>query len=79
MLKPVNNRDIEETTSMANQIDLEDAIFLAADKLQALCTVQSELESSECPMSDKTRSHYSIILEDQMNELRRLLEQHFNS
>jgi len=78
MLQPVQNKDIEETTFMADQANLEDAIFLTADKLQALCTIQSQMETNECLVSNKTRSHYALIIEEQVNELRELLEQHFS-
>lgn len=56
---------------------LEDALYLQADKLLALCTVQSTWTSADCEPSSATRSHYALILEEQARELRRLLDQLF--
>lgn len=57
--------------------DLEDALYLQADKLLALCSVQAAWVTADCDPSPATRHHYSIIMEEQALELRRLLDRLF--
>ncbi|GAB1264812.1 hypothetical protein NBRC116493_22890 [Aurantivibrio infirmus] len=61
-----------------NDANLEDQIFLAVDKLHALCSAQSQIDSNDCVLSPQARNHYSIIIEDQVTELRELLNKHFD-
>jgi len=65
-------------SDIQNDAELEDSIFLAVDKLHALCSAQSQLDSNDCVLSPRARNHYSIILEDQVTELRGLLNRHFD-
>lgn len=56
---------------------LEDALYLQADKLLALCSVQSAWANADYTPSPSTRNHYSLIMEEQALELRRLLDRAF--
>lgn len=77
MLTTIKNQDIAETLNQRGCTDLEDEIFLTFDKLQALCAVQSQLEAGEGRVSDQTRANYAMILEENAQQLRTLLERHF--
>ncbi|MEX1032177.1 MAG: hypothetical protein WDZ30_02335 [Cellvibrionaceae bacterium] len=77
MLQPVDNQDITETLSQRENASLEDDIFIATDKVQALCDVHAQLELSECEISRQTRVHYALVLQEQVDSLRRLLDKHF--
>lgn len=56
---------------------LEDEIYLQADKLVALCTVQAAWASTEYEPSPAVRHHYALVVEEQALELRRLLDRLF--
>jgi hypothetical protein len=56
---------------------LEDALYLQADKLLALCRIQAAWDSAEYTLSPTTRTHYSLVIEEQALELRRLLDRMF--
>lgn len=75
-LQQIINPDILD--SLQAKLGLEDAIYLQLDKLLALCAVQSVMDSSENPPALTTRSHYSMIMEEHAQELRRLIDQLFN-
>lgn len=77
MLANIDNKDIAETLSQREGSNLEDQIFEAIDKVQALCAVQSQVEAGEGTLADATRIHYSMILDEQARQLRSLLERHF--
>lgn len=78
MRQAIENRDIRETVSLVADAELEDAIFCTMEKLQALCVVQAELEANECALAPKTRVHFAMVMEQQVGELRRLLEKQFS-
>lgn len=77
MLHTVENHDISETLSLQDNGELEDSIYLAVDKLEALCTVQARLEAGDAQVEPSTRMHYTMVVEEQLRELRQLLNQHF--
>lgn len=77
MLPNIKNRDIAETVNARDCGNLEDEIFQAVDKLQALCAVQAQFEASEAKVGSQIRNHYAMVLEDQAARLRILLERHF--
>lgn len=82
MLRSIDKDKTKNTDAVKNGIqndaELEDSIFLAVDKLHALCSAQSQLDSNDCVLSPQARNHYSIILEEQVTELRCLLNRHFD-
>lgn len=71
-MKPSINQDIVE--SVQQRGSLEDSIYLQLDKMQALCTAQTALSSSDALPTPKTRTYYSIVIEEQASELRRLID-----
>lgn len=77
MLPNIKNRDIAETLSKRECGNLEDEIFQAVDKVQALCAVQAQLEAGEASVAGHVRGHYALVLEEQVSRLRTLLESHF--
>lgn len=77
MLPNIRNRDIAETLTARDCGNLEDEIFQAVDKLQALCTVQARLESVEASVGNQVRCHYALVVEEQVSRLRTLLDRHF--
>ena len=78
MRQTIENRDIRETMSLVENSELEDSIFLTIDKIQALCAVQAELEANECALAPKTRVHFAMVMEQQVEDLRRLLEKQYS-
>ncbi|MES2675495.1 MAG: hypothetical protein V4660_14735 [Pseudomonadota bacterium] len=56
---------------------LEDEIYLRVDKLQALCSAQIIMDSSDNVPTRHIRTYYSMIIEEQIIELRDLLNQLF--
>lgn len=56
---------------------LEDEIYLRMDKLQALCSAQIILDSSDNVPTRNIRTYYSMVIEEQIIELRELLNQLF--
>lgn len=77
MLANLDNKDIAETLSQREAENLEDEIFEAIDKVQALCAVQSQMEAGEGQLAGETRAHYAMILDEHARQLRALLERHF--
>lgn len=57
--------------------DLEDHIHLQMQKLHALCVNNSLLSSQQEAVSANVRLHYAMIMEEQCNELQKLLDQFF--
>ncbi len=57
---------------------LEDDIYLRIDKLQALCSTQTMLDSNDSIPDTSVRFHYSLVIEEQVIELRGLLDKLFN-
>lgn len=64
--------------SFLNNYILEDEIYLRIDKLQALCAAQVILDMSDVAPACYVRRHYSMVIEEQVTELRNLLNQLFN-
>lgn len=60
-----------------NNYALEDEIYLRMDKLQALCSAQILLDSGDTVPNRYIRTHYSMIVEEQVIQLRNLLNQLF--
>lgn len=54
--------------------ELEDQLYLQADKLLALCAAQTALDNSDEPLAPGIRSHYSLLMEEQARALRHTLE-----
>lgn len=77
MLPKTDNRDIAETITKRDRGNLEDEIFEAADKVQALCAVQLQVEQGEGRLPEQTRAHYAMVLDEQARRLIALLERHF--
>lgn len=71
--------DTKLNLSFLNNYVLEDEIYLRIDKLQALCSAQVILDSSDAaPPARCIRMHYSMVIDEQVAELRNLLNQLFN-
>jgi len=69
-----------ETTlnlNFLNSYILEDEIYLRLDKLQALCSAQILLDSHDTAPPRYRRCCYSMVIEDQVTELRSLIDQLF--
>lgn len=66
------NQDIVE--SMQKRGSLEDSIYLQLEKIQALCSAQTILNSSDAIPTPTTRAYYSMVIEEQTSELRRLID-----
>ncbi|MES2676182.1 MAG: hypothetical protein V4660_18235 [Pseudomonadota bacterium] len=64
--------------SFINDYSLEDDIYLRIDKLQALCATQTMLDSNGASPDTHIRFHYGMVIEEQVAELRRLLDTLFN-
>ncbi len=64
--------------SFLNNYVLEDEIYLRLDKLQALCSAQIILDTSDSIPGRYIRAHYSMVIDEQVTELRTLLNQLFN-
>jgi hypothetical protein len=56
---------------------LEDEIYLRVDKLQALCSAQIIMDCSDNVPTRHIRTYYSMVIEEQIIELRDLLNQLF--
>jgi len=70
--------DTKLNLSFLNNYVLEDEIYLRIDKLQALCSAQIILDSSDTAPARYIRTHYSMVIDEQVTELRNLLNQLFN-
>lgn len=68
----------ELNLNFLNNYVLEDEIFLRIDKLEALCAAQILLDNNEIASARNIRTHYSMVVEEQVLELRKLLSQLFN-
>lgn len=60
-----------------NNYMLEDEIYLRIDKLQALCAAQIIMDDSDAAPAPSIRARYSMVIEEQVTELRNLLNQLF--
>lgn len=69
--------DAKLDLSFLNNYYLEDEIYLCIDKLQALCSAQVMLDSSDTAPARSIRMHYSMVIDEQVAELRNLLNQLF--
>jgi hypothetical protein len=70
--------DTKLNLNFLNNYVLEDEIYLRIDKLQALCSAQIILDASDTTTARYTRVHYSMVIDEQVTELRNLLNQLFN-
>lgn len=70
-------RSTDPSLSDTRDGNMEDALYLRADKLLALCAVQAAWATADCNPSPATQHHYSLIMEEQALELRRLLDRLF--
>lgn len=71
--------DAELNLDFLNNYALEDEIYLQLDKLQALAALQALMHSAEdSEMHKKHYHHYSLILEEQLQKLRGLLNRLFD-
>jgi hypothetical protein len=61
-----------------NNYVLEDEIYLRIDKLQALCSAQIIVDASDTAPARYVRMHYSMVIDEQVTELRNLLNQLFD-
>jgi hypothetical protein len=64
--------------SFLNHYPLEEDIYSSLDKLQALCNTQTMLYSNNSLPDSNIRFHYSLIIEEQVLELRSLLDELFD-
>ena len=67
----------ELNLNFLNNYVLEDEIFLRIDKLQALCAAQVLWDTNEIASARNIRTHYAMVIEEQVTELRKLLNQLF--
>ena len=70
--------DTKLNLNFLNNYVLEDEIYLRVDKLQALCSAQIILDMNDLSPARYSRAHYSLAIEEQVTELRNLLDQLFN-
>lgn len=56
---------------------LEDEIYMRIDKLQALCTAQIMLDASDTAPAPQIRMFYSMVIEEQIMEIRNLMDKLF--
>ena len=68
----------ELNLNFLNNYVLEDEIFLRVDKLQSLCAAQILWEANDTTSARNIRTHYAMVVEEQVVELRKLLNQLFN-
>ncbi|RYG10571.1 MAG: hypothetical protein EOO07_21950 [Chitinophagaceae bacterium] len=61
-----------------NNYVLEDEIYSRLNKLQALCAAQIVLDTHDISAVRYVRAHYSMVIDEQVTELRNLLNQLFN-
>ncbi|HWV15356.1 MAG TPA: hypothetical protein VN030_07970 [Cellvibrio sp.] len=67
--------DTELNLSFLKHYLLEDEIFMRIEKLEALCTVQIMLDASDTAPASQIRMYYSMVIEEQVTEMRSLLNQ----
>jgi hypothetical protein len=70
------NTDIVESLR-ANE-PLEDDVFLQLEKIEALCNVRKAADAGEASMPSRTMTYFSMILEQEVKALRKLLDQIFS-
>jgi len=70
--------DIKLDLSFLNHYILEDEIYSRLNKLQALCAAQIILDTCDVTEARSERAHYSMVINEQVIELRHLLNQLFN-
>lgn len=76
-MKKADNAEL--SLDFLNNYALEDEIYLQLDKLQALTTLQTLMNSTEEPaIPRKHYQHYSLIMEEHLVKLRALLNQLFD-
>lgn len=56
---------------------LEDEIYMRIDKLQALCNAQVMLDASDTAPAPQIRVFYSLVIEEQVQEIRKLMDKLF--
>lgn len=69
------NSDVMETLGITEP--LEESIFLQMEKIDALCRMRSAVDSGEVAMSRRTFSYFSLVVEQELSALRKLLDQAF--
>lgn len=70
------NQDVVET--LRGRDKFEDSIFQQLDKIQALSEAQRLIDVNETPLTSKSRGNYSTMMDEQLQELRHLLERCFS-
>jgi len=70
--------DAKLDLSFLNNYILEDEIYSRLNKLQALCAAQIILDTSDIASARYVRAHYSMVIDEQITDLRKLLNQLFN-
>jgi hypothetical protein len=73
-----NQGSIVLNLNFLNDYSLADDIYLRIDKLQALCFMQTMLDSGDSLLDTDVRFHYGMVIEEQVAELRRLLDKLFS-
>lgn len=69
--------DTELDLSFLSHFLLEDEIYMRIDKLQALCTAQIMLDASDTAPAPHIRMYYSMVIEEQVMEIRNLMDKLF--
>lgn len=67
---------VEELSSRAR---LEEDLYLQVDKLVALVSVQTALDSGDYQPGPAIRNHYSLVVEEHALAIRKLLSQLFSN
>lgn len=76
MRQNIINTDIVESLR-ANE-PLEDDIFLQMEKIDALCSIRAAVDAGETAMSSRKMTYFSMIMEQEVKALRKLLDQVFS-
>lgn len=69
--------DTELDLSFLSHFLLEDEIYMRIDKLQALCMAQIMLDASDTAPAPHIRMYYSMVIEEQVMEMRNLMDKLF--
>lgn len=69
--------DTELDLSFLSHFLLEDEIYMRIDKLQALCAAQIMLDASDTAPASQIRLFYSMVIEEQVMEIRNLMDKLF--
>jgi len=67
--------DTELNLNFLKHYLLEDEIQMRIEKLEALCAAQILLDASDTPLASHIRLYYSMVIEEQVMELRSLFSQ----